>query len=452
MYRRIALPFVFLAVLSLSLQAGCAGQCRQVEQGYRQAVAQETELAEEASTEADPAQFGLAIKTDLLNDVANTALQGVLAAGLDGLSKIDVGGGQRLRVNTRGDVVNLRVEASDACEHCFRLGGDLDGSVGVEVPVVGTQTANLDGSLSIVAPLVLARTEDGRSALQFDLSEAAKIGKSSLNTRLTNLRSSWARALQSQLADALLARLLKDVEPVTLLGFETPNFGIDGLEVFPVELVTNAKTGTIYAGFSTNVTGLEGAPGIAPVTDLADDQNLAIAFNPNLVVHALSLMMQKGVVSRTYTTDGKPARRGAAHVTIGDFGFRPGQAGELPMGLDFRVFNMGGETGGLCFWFDGRATGTIALRNDTLDVSLDQVNITDSSLPDSVVSAADWAQAQFLDGGKRIVRQSLRDENVEVPGGQLQFQGMNLELKGNAVVLKGTSQVSEDKKQAKASR
>lgn len=438
---RLVLAAVSMLV-ALSLMSGCAAQCRQVRADYKQALAKETELDQQNPLDDKaPAQLGLAIKTDLLNEVANTALHATIKTGLAALSKVDVGGGQTIDVRTRGDVVNLKVEASDACDHCFEIGGQLDGSVSLDIPLVGRQSSNLGGSLSVVAPLILRRGKDGGGELALDLPAAARIGKSSLSANLTGVRSSWARVLQSKLSNILLEKLLEDVDPVKLLAFDSPDLGIPGLEIFPVQLASNARTGTIFAGFATNITGLQGDGGIEPVTNLEDDQNLALAFNPNLVVHAVSLMMKKGVVPRDYSTDGEPMRAGPAHVTIGGVRFTKGRVGELPMSMDFRVFTFG-QQAPMCFWFDGRASGRIALRGKNLEVSLTEVNITQSSVP-GLVQATDWMNAEFLQGGKKVVRQSLDDQNVDVPGGQLQFKGLAVELTGGAVVLKGVSAVAE---------
>ena len=437
-YRTVALIAV---ALGLSwLVAGCNGQCRQVRSNYQQAVQQETELSQELPSGEEAAQFGLALKTDLLNDIANKALQSTLKTGLQSLSKVDIGEGQKIDVRTSGDVVNLKIEASDACEHCFRLGGDLDGAVSLDVPLVGRQRANLEGTLSIVAPLIVARSKSGGGVLELDLSEAARIGKSSLNTRLSNIRSSWARVLQSKLSDILLEKLMEDLDDVELLSFDSPDFGIPGLEIFPVELVSDADSGTIFAGFATNITGLQSDIGIEPVTELEDDQNLALAFNPNLVAHGVSLMMQKDVVPRTYTTDGEPLRGGPAHASINAVRFTKGRVGELPMLVDFQVFNM--PDSGMCFSFDAQAEGRIALRGENLEVSLTELDITDASVP-GLATATDWMQADFLQGGKRIVKESLDEQNLEVPGGKLAFKGVELELKKGTVVLKGVSVVEE---------
>jgi hypothetical protein len=431
---------VAICLLIMSVGVGCSGQCRQVRSDYRQALQGETALSQELATGEEPTQLGVAIKTELLNEVANTALQTTLKSGLAALSKVDVGAGQTIAVKTRGDIVNLQVNASDACEHCFEISGGLDGAASLDIPLVGTKSTRLTGNLSIVAPLLLARGHEGGGVLKLDLSEAARLGKSSLNTRLADLRSSWAQVLRSKLSDILLERLLKGAEPVELVNFEMPNFGIPGLDVFPVQLVTNADAGTIFAGFSTNIAGLSGDQGIEPVTELADDQNLALAFNPNLVVQGVSLMMKTDVVSRTYTTDGEPLRAGPAHASVNAVRFTKGRVGELPMAMDFEVFNM--PDSGICFSADGRATGRIALRGRNLEVSLTEVDIVDASIP-GLVTATDWVQADFLQGGKRIVRQSLDEQNVAVPGGKLDFKGLSLELSGGAVVLKGVSAIQD---------
>ncbi len=444
MNARAFAPRPWLAALivlaAASLLTGCAAQCRQCRQDYSLALRREAHLDKKLASTKPPAQLGLAIRTDLLDDIANTALHTALKAGLAALSNVDVGGGQSIGVQTRGDIVNLNIQASNACNHCFRLGGNLDGTVALNIPYLGHKSTRLGGSVSVVAPLVLQRGQNGTAVLALDLPEAARIGKSSLTAQLTGVRQSWARVLQSKLSDLLLRKLLHGVHPVQLFTIHSPDLGIPGLQIFPVQLVTNARTHTIYVGLATNIDGMQRDPAIRPVTNLAKDQNLALSFNPNLVVHALSLMMQKGVVPRDYDTHGRPVRAGSAHVSISGFRFTRGRAGELPMTLDFRVYNFGRQSP-LCFWFTGNAQGSIAIRGQNLDVSLTKVQITQSSVP-GLVQASDWANAAFLQGGKRIVRKSLDDQNVNVPGGQLTFHGLAVALDGGAVVLKGASKVA----------
>jgi hypothetical protein len=433
---------LLVVVAGSGLSMGCAAQCPQVRDQYRQALEQETRIDQAQTTGDEPAQLGVSVRSGLIEDLANGAVQATIKAGLAAVSSLDVGGGQSVDVRTRGDVIDLQIEASDACQHCFRVGGRLDGRVDISAPLVGDQSTGLDGSLSLVAPLKLVRAKAGGGVLQLDLSQAARIGKTSLDARLSSTQNAVARAVQSELSNLLLDELTDKLDAVDLLAFSSPDFGIPGLEVFPVELASDARSDTIFAGFSTNIAALAGQPAIEAVTDLEDDQNIAIAFNPNLVVHGVGLMMQKDVVSRAYDSDGRPLRGGPARATVEGFSFSKGRVGELPMNLDFRVFNVP-QDGSMCYWFSGRAAGRVALKGQNLEVSLTDVDITDSSLPSVAVKATDWLQADFLQGGKRLVRASLDDENIDVPGGKLQFMGLSIELADNAVVLKGRSALDD---------
>lgn len=439
--RRIKQLFSFISglllVLALSAATGCSTTCTQVQNSYTQALAHETELDQSPEPEKRPVQFGLTLRTDLLNKIANTALQAGLKSGLDTVSNIDVGAGQNIRVQTTGDVVNLEVEASDACDHCFRISGSLDGAVGLDIPLVGKKRTKLGGNLSVVAPLILAQADHGGGVLQIDLARAASIGKSALAAKLGNLPGAWTRVLQAKLSTLLLNKLLKNAVPVDLFSFEGPSLGIPGMEVLPARLVSDAKSGTIYAGFSTNIKGLQNDKDIEEITNLDDDQNLALSFNPNLVVHALALMMKSDVIPRQYSSDGQPLRGGPAHATIDGVRFSKGRVGELPMDLDFQIFNFG-EQESVCYQFQGKAAGRIALRAKSLEVSITDVDITDASIP-GLATAVQWSQAEFLRSSKTIVRKSLSPQNIEIPGAKLAFQGLSVGVQGGAVVLKGVS-------------
>jgi len=430
-------PLLAASFLLILGATGCQTTCPQIQQSYTQALALETELDQNADTPERPVQFGLTMRADLLNQVANSALQAALKTGLSAVSNIDVGAGQTVGVQTAGDVLNLQIQPSDACEHCFRISGDLDGAVGLNIPLIGKKSTRLDGRLSLVAPILLAQGKHGGGVLQIDLASAARIGKSSLSARLDNLPGSWSRVLQSKVSTLLLDKLLKDARPIDLLSFDGPSLGIPGMEILPTRLVTDANSGTIYAGFSTNIKGLQNAESIEAVTALGDDQNLALSFNPNLVVHALALMMKKDVIPRQYSSDGRPLRGGPAHATISAVNFSKGRVGELPVAVDFRIFNFGEEQS-VCYQFAGSAGGRIALRAQTLEVSLTDVDITEASIP-GLATAVQWAQAEFLQGSKTIIRESLSPKNITIPGAKLAFQGLGLELEGGAVVLRGIS-------------
>ncbi|AWV89520.1 hypothetical protein [Bradymonas sediminis] len=425
-------------LLALGLASGCSATCPQVQQSYAQALAKESALEEKSPEGKErPVQFGLTLRADLLNNIANTAIQGALKTGLNAVSDIDVGAGQTVGVKTSGDVVNLNIQPSDACEHCFRISGKLDGAVGLDIPFVGNKRTKLGGNLSVVAPVLLAQGKDGGGVLQFDIASAAKIGKSSLSTTLGDLPGSWSRVLQSKLSTVLLNKLLEGQKPIDLFSFEGPSLGIPGMEILPARLVTDAKTGTIYAGFSTNISGLQNEKNIAPVTQLNSDQNLALSFNPNMIVHAISLMMKSDIIPRQYSSDGKAQRDGSAHATVNAVRFTQGEDGELPMHVDFSVFDFGAGQS-MCYQFAGSAGGKIALKSNRLQVSLTDADITDSSIP-GFATAMNWGKASFLQSSKTVINKSLDPQNIEIPGGKLGFRGLSVNLEGGAVVLRGDS-------------
>jgi hypothetical protein len=437
---------VSCVLVSTLLGSGCASQCPQVKSGYEEALAQETALSQDVPQDMeardDAVHVGFALKTALLNDIIRRVLSTTLDKGLDLVSEISVKSGTNLAVNTQGDVVNLKIEASDACENCFAISGGLDGKLSVKIPVLGEQSANLDGSLTLVAPITLTRLDDGRGAVQLDLTQVAKVGRSQIVPRISGIPQTWSRALQGPLSDKLLESLTRDLEPVTLVRYDPPSLGIPGLQIVPVKLASNAKTGTVFAGFTTNIKALEETgKTIEPITDLADDENFAVAFQPDMVMHAVSLMMQKDEIPRTYDREGEPLRGGPAHVTIRGFKFSKGKVGELPMKMGFKIWNL--QDGGPCFWFDGLAEGRVAIRGNKLEVSMTSVKLTDGSLPLELLQATNWMNAEFIQGSKRVVRTSLDEQNIKIPGGKLDFIGMGVELRSNAIVLRGNSGVAD---------
>lgn len=435
---KIAHPTMLgLLLLAGLTAAGCSSTCPQIRSQYEQALSTESELDQAIEPAKLPTQFGLTVRTDLLNELVNSAFQNTLKASLTQLAKVDVGAGKTVGLKTAGDIVRLKVEASNACDHCFRITGDLDGAVALDIPLLGSQRAKLDGTLTLVAPLTVTARKGGGGELMLDLAQAAKIGKSSLNANLGNLPEAWSRVLKSKVSDVLLDALTRDAAPVGLLSFAGPNLGIPGMEILPSALVSDHKAGTIFLGFSTNILAMQDETPIAPITQLGQNENLALSFNPNLVAHALGLMMKKNVVPRQYGDKGQAQRGGPAHATIQAVQFAPGRVGELPMTVDFRIFNFG-EKESVCYSFDATARGKIELSGQNVAVTLTQVDITDASIP-GLASAAHWTQADFLRSSKTIVRESLSDKNIDIPGSSLAFKGLSINLENGAIVLRGAS-------------
>jgi|GEM_PF-3300013 len=468
----LALPATALLV------SGCEEYCQSTERAYQQALAAEqTELAEPESLSAEsPAQFGLSMKTSLIGDILDIVLQPTLDAALGAISNVEIAG-QSIGLSSSGQLLSLGVESSSACEHCFSVGGNLGGRIRATIPGIGSKTANLGGALNIVAPLMLAKGDDSDAALKLDLPAYAAIGQSSLSARLSGIDSDLVDMLQGPLSNLLFNTVGRRLKPVTLFEFNAPSFGIPGFEVLPVQLVTKGDTGTVFAGFATNIEALNapGTVGVAPITDLSADENFAFAFQPAIIPHALSLLMADNKVARTYDLSGNADSSGNAHVTLGKFrvgpevllsaanddddftedvGYSEDTASEdslltqraglnendpdIPFALGFDVFNLANSSN-FCFGFGAEAVGGVSVRENALEVDLVNIRFTNDTLQDNLVQLSSWAGADFITQSHNLMSQSLSRTSVEVPGTNLAFAGLGLGMRPNAIVLRANS-------------
>lgn len=459
-------------------------RCEAVEATYQRNLQEEMTELEEASDggeqgeqEAPKAKFGLTLSNTLLSDIVNTVLHPVLKSALKVASSVRVAG-QNIQLDSEGDILQLQFESAEACDHCFRVSGSLNGSITASIPSLGQRRANLAGGFSLVAPLVLEPGDEKAAAIKLDLDQLADIGSSNINARLTGISSEWANRLQGPVSRLLMSRLTDRLEPVTLVEFQGPSFGIDGFRLTPVQWQTDADHQSVFAGFSTNIAALQApdVPGISPVTRLEEGQNIALSFQPKLVVHALSLLITGGDVSRNYTLGGEAAEDGALRVTLSDFlvgeearaaldtngnngsgsriegesgdtGFMSDAGGDnngpdLPMALGFQIYNF--QQGGFCFSGGARAAGGVSVREGGLQVSLDDVDFTSSTLPRGLINIANWSSAQFVQRSRTLVETSLDRDSMSVPGSTLSLGPVAVELMPDTVVLRGQSAVQEE--------
>lgn len=485
--RHILTLFLVAAPAAALLLSGCEEYCTSTEQSYEQALAAEhTELAEPEDLSGDsPSQFGLSMKTSLIGDILDIVLQPTLEAALGAVSNIQVGG-QSIGLSSRGQLLSLDVASSSACEHCFGVGGSLGGQIIADVPGLGQKTANLGGSMNIVAPLTLGKGEDSDGALKLDLPAFAGIGQSTLSAQLGGISSDLANTLEGPLSDLFFNAIAQRLSPVTLFEFNAPSFGIPGFEVLPVELVTEGDTDTVFAGFATNIEALNapGSPSVAPITDLGADENFAFAFQPAIISHSLSLLMGDNQVSRTYDLSGNAASDGNSHVTLGKFlvgddvlggpGSTP-DAGysedvnysaditsesaltarsaledsspDVPFSLGFDVFNLASNSN-FCFGFGAEAVGGVSVRQNALEVDLIDIRFTNDTLQENLVQLSNWAGADFITESQNLVSQSLSRTSVAVPGTSIEFSGLGLGVRPNAVVLRANSTPTEAEAEA----
>jgi hypothetical protein len=468
---------VLLASAAALLASGCEETCTSSERSYRRALAAErTSLVDQEDLSGDsPAQFGLALKTEFIGDIADFVIQPVIDAALTVGSSVQIDG-RRVDLRTEGQAVDLDVSSDSACDHCFRVSAGLGGTLVADIPNWGQERANLGGSLAIVAPLLLERGESSDAALKLDLPAFVDVGRSSLSARLGGISDDAADLLEGPVTDFFFEILQRKLRPVTLVEFDAPSFGIPGFEVLPVQLVTDDAAGAVFAGFATNIEALNvpGALGVAPITDLGADESLALAFNPAIISHSLSLLMNDGQVARTYDLSGNADQRGDSHVTLD--GFRVGHdlldspddrydagydasfeadaanmsvdAGtstpgrqdspDIPFALGFDVFNLSSREG-FCFGFGAEAVGGVSVRDNALSVDLIDVRFTNQTLQENLVDLTQWMDADFVLQSRTLVNQSLDKATVTVPGTNLSVGAVGLELRENAVVLRAKS-------------
>jgi len=483
--RFAAMAAAAFSLLALVATAGCDAierelqrRCQSAETTYQQELADEqTELADGADLPEDdqrPAHFGITLSNDLLSDLADTAIEPVLKGLLGFVETVEVDG-KSIDLQTSGEILDLSLEAHEACEHCFEVGIDLGGRLTADIPGVGTETAGLDGAAELVVPLMLTRGEDKSTAVKLDLAQFVDIGESRFIPRINDISRDWENKLRLPLGDVIRQILARNLEPVTLVEFDGPSFGIEGFELAPVELKSDAANGSVFAGFATNIAGLntESVAGVESVTALGEGQNIALSFQPQMIVRVLSLLIGVDEIARRYTRDGEAAEEGNFHVTLetftagetvrppagdagmstagmsadvasGDVGVDAGDAagtgaGEtgLPVGLDFQMHNF--DENGFCFSAGARMFGGIGVRDGDLEIGIRDVQFTSDSVPQGLVDIANWTSAQFIEESRALVDESLDGEHLTVPGTSLSVGPVDVGLRPNTVLLRGSS-------------
>ena len=486
--RRATIAMVALGWLAVTV-TGCdeierelQRRCQESEATYNQALAdEETELAERKALPDDdkrPAHFGLTLSNNLLSNLANVAVEPVIKGVLEIASTVEVGG-QSVDLETDGDIVDLTLASHDACDHCFRVGADLGGGLIADIPGSGRQRANLNGTAQLVVPLILTRGDEKSSAVKLDFRQLAEIGASNVVARIDGIDRDWEEKLRGPLSDLILRVLDRELKPVTLVEFDGPSFGLKGFELAPVALTSDGDNGSVFAGFSANVAALneESIEGVEPVTDLGEGQDIALSFQPKLVVHLLSLLIGDGKVARQYTNDGEASESGDFHVTLDTFNVGEsagpprvdaggmsvdagmssldaagpdaamadtggaGGGSDMPVGLEFQVHNF--NAGGFCFSAGARMFGGLDVTDGDLQIGIDGVRFTSDTVPSGLVDIANWTSAQFIQESRTLVDKSLDGKNLTVPGTSLNVGPLAVGLRPNTVVLRGATRTDE---------
>lgn len=453
---KLKLPLLLILTIALAwLQTGCAQQCRKVSSDYEQALTQEAALAQEPPKPDMATHIGMGIRFDLVSQIAQHLLGEQLDGALALATKLPLGGGKVVDIDLKGAPINLSFARDNSCAQCFHLAGDLSGSVTVTIPIIGKQTIPLGGNLKLIAPIVFEQLANNKIMLKLDTKKFVDYAQNAINLELKQLPESWATAIKQPLTNKLIAMLSERLKPIDLISFKSPDFGIKGILITPSSLAFEPTKKAIFLGFTTNIPGITTDRGldINKAISFGDNENISIAFQPELIPSIVTILMKDGVIPRRYTTDGKADEAGPAHVTLNSFAITAsGSTGASttspdaptsgakasttsgPLAINFRSWNL---LGAACFWFDAAVSGDISLVNKKLKIDLQKIELTDASIAPSLIKRlVNWKTAQFLEESKNLIEKTLSEPQIDIPGGTLQLAASSLVKEPQTLVLK----------------
>lgn len=427
------------------LIVGCGPTCKELRANYEKARAAElTEHSEngqsaESGDDGPLAHLAVGLRTSMLEDLAARTATQTLEAVLSVSDALDVAGDSPVAVETLPALDQLQLDRPDnACRHCFQISGKLSGKMDVRIPALGRRTVPLDGDFQFIAPLTLAPgKKKGTTALQLDLSEAARHNAPLVALNVTDLRSSWAQTIQQLLSDALSDTLLEQLEPVTLASFEVPNFGLTGVSIQPAGLQISPDGEAVQALLTTDLplSSPPGADALGSAATPSGGRNVSMAVPTRIVAAGIARGFRSGDVSRSYELSGEAASEGPVRVTLGDIDTSPpvssdttedGSKNRQPVSFGFRAWHL--QEGGPCYWFDGKSSGEIRADEGRVSVGLDDVTFTDTSRTGLSLAAANWRSASFLESGSQILGASLNEGNIDMPGGPYELSQLGLDV------------------------
>lgn len=439
-----------LAAICLALPSlNCGLTCKQLQTEYEKAKAGEVPESEDQSADEkegeSPAHIAVGVRTKLIENLASELVGGTIETVVETSRTLDVGGAKALQVRSIPKVKEFELDRrEDACRHCFRISGKLDGSLAVKIPVLGDREVPLNGEFQFVAPVTVGPgPADGTGALFLDLGEAIRENAAPIVISVGGLRESWQHTIENILSTELADSLFEKLEPVRLLTFKTPDLGIPGFSIEPVGLEIDEEGEAIRLLVSTNLP-LRMPPDaskLASAATPAEDRNLALAVPPDFVVAGVARAFRRGDVGRRYTTKGEESSEGPVHIALRNFQPKKDDAAKNAIGYSFGfdAFHLA-EPAGPCFGFQGVATGKLNVEKSNIRVSLDDVTFTDTPNSDVVLDAANWMSAKFLKSGAKIAEASLAKQNIELPTGKYDFAKLQLRAEAGFLTLSALAQ------------
>ena len=408
--------------------------CDQIRDSYQQAVDSEPGLV--SLDEDGPPHVAMALQLDLVNELTGDLVDREIGEAMSLRGAMDVEG-QSVDYRVVPSNVDLQFEASGACDGCLRVFGDIGGEVEVDIPVVGIQSTPLSGSMDWTVPLDVAR--DGEDvAVFFDSEEAVRMGGLELEANLNRLPGDWSRPITDALVAELSERVVGEVEPFRLAGYEMPNLGVDDLEIAPALFVLDEASNSMVLGLTSNLGVSASSRDDAEFVEalsLADGQNAGLGVHPRVVVEAVRLGFREGDIPRRYTIAGNADREGPAFAVVDDLGVGPHETrtDNLGLGLNFRVFNFRSRMA--CFSMRGETKGRMGIDAGRLDLEIEDVEFTG---PAGVADAANWGAAEFVEHSQRLISRSLDDGVVSMPETDMDLQFEALDTAAGMMVVRGT--------------
>lgn len=437
----------------LAGMVACNDPCKPTRQAYKAALKKEEELTETHWGNSEKVtHFGMAMRLSLLNAIVNKALL-TDAGDLFNTHKEMSLAGKTITVDVKARLAEANFEGESSCKNCVKISGVAAGSIDLDLPMLGKRSIPLRAPLKLVAPMNFTR-KNGGGVLELDFKRLVELGQSSLELPTSDIPSPWNELLQTQLVKALFETISSRVGVIELYTYSPPDIGIKGMEVLPSVLEVNAQTGVIFMGVSSNLPGLKaGSAGLTPLDTFPSSYNLAMGIHHGLMLPTMASMLQSGMVSRTYTTDGKSDPNGPIHVVL--HGFRLDDAGKgpragNPFAMHFGLYNLPRD--GICYSVDATASGKVKLKAGKLDLAVENVKINSSTLPSVLNGLANWAGAQFFSSGSQIFKSSLSPELIGLPGSELQVESPMLLVKETGLYTLTKASIKGEKALAPAAR
>ena len=439
-----SLILLLALVIAWTSTSGCASDCTKVRREFDDKVALESPFVGSMAPEG-PLHLGVAVRVHVLDQVVDRAMGKGLDKALTFTDSIALATGQKIGIETRGDVADLGLYPDKSCEECLRVDGRLGGEVTIKLPVLGAQTVPLKGTFSLVAPVIFEASESGDAVVKLDLGKAATIGKSHVKPEVTELPPTWWKVIESPLGKLMLQAVTKNLAPVSLFRFRPPDLGVEGLKIVPARVVSDAKQGVVFAGFRTNVAASipSGDAGLEPLAKLGKNDDVAVGVDPRILGPLATALVRSGKVSRTWTREGKPNPDGPIHVTIDGFSFDGVDSESPPFNLRFRAWHMPKE--GKCWWADVDASGRVEVRDEKLlAVAVQKARVVDSSMPKVFATVANWTTSKLVLDSSKIVTRTLAREAIDFPGGKIDLERARLSSENGALWLRGRVDVQDD--------